>query len=136
MAQPRPIAYGGIMDTRRTRTGGWRAVTAVVALYAFVLQAFLGGLAPLPAHAGVLCLGQSDAGAPGGGGPDDAGAVHHHACCTAASVAGGGEQPLPCVTAILWPPRVAARVAWRGETAVAARGPPGSIAHPRGPPSV
>ena len=66
--------------------GGWaplRAVTAVIALYAFVLNAILGGLVPLPASIshGVLCLGQADDAGPA---MPDSSHAHHQSCCTVA----------------------------------------------------
>ncbi|NEU12078.1 hypothetical protein G3T14_08030 [Methylobacterium sp. BTF04] len=123
------------MKRSLTRTGTLRAVTAVVALYALVLHAFLGGLMPLPSplHGGALCLGQTDG---GGADPDTGGVVHHQPCCTVPGLFAKAEDPVLAAAAIVWPPRGATRIAWRSEVRVAARGPPGSIAHPRGPPTL
>ncbi|MGU3359571.1 hypothetical protein ACLBWX_04475 [Methylobacterium sp. M6A4_1b] len=117
---------------------GWaplRAITAVIALYAFVLHATLSGLVPLPvssAH-GILCLGQSDDAGPGA--PDPAHA-HHQPCCTVAGPMLQAALPEVVARTIIWPVRTASRVAWRRESLVSARGPPGAIPHPRGPPVV
>ncbi|KAB1075085.1 hypothetical protein [Methylobacterium planeticum] len=125
------------MGTRHTRARSLRAVTAVIALYAFVLQAFLGGLMPLgaPAPGGVLCL-TMDTHGPVDDGP--AGPVPHHSgdCCLAAHLAAGAEPPRPPATLLAWSRRAAIRIAWEPVAAASARGPPGSIAHPRGPPVV
>lgn len=115
-----------------------RAVTAVIALYALVLHAFVGGLMPLPAplpaplHAGVLCLGQTGDGAT----PGTPGHVHHQPCCTAAGLVTAARDPVLATADIVWPRRSAARIAWHESATHAARAPPGSIAHPRGPPTV
>lgn len=112
-----------------------RTVTAVIALYAFVLHGFVAGLLPLPSplHGNAPCLGQIDA---DGHAPDGATSAHHPACCTAPGIVATAEDPLLAVAAIVWPPRPAVRLAWRTEMQKTARGPPGSIAHPRGPPTV
>jgi hypothetical protein len=118
--------------------GGWaplRAITAVIALYAFVLHAVLSGLVPLPvasAH-GILCLGQTDDAGPGA--PDSTHA-HHQPCCTVAGPMLQAALPEVAPRAVVWPDRAASRVAWHRESSVSARGPPGTIPHPRGPPAV
>lgn len=113
-----------------------RATIAVVALYALVLHAFVGGLMPPPSPLhGVLCLGQADGG-DAAGAPDGAVHVHHQPCCTAPALVAQVEDPILAVADIVWPRRSAARIAWRDETQAVARGPPRSIAHPRGPPTV
>jgi hypothetical protein len=120
----------------RNRAAPLRAVTAVIALYALVLQAVLGGLMPLPSAVdhGVLCLGQA--------GDEDTGqvqnpAAEHHAhlpCCTVPGAVLGPILPEPSAQAVAWPPRVVTRLAWRFDAPVRARGPPGTFPHPRGPP--
>ena len=116
--------------------GGLRAVTAVIALYAFVLQAFLGGLMPVPAFGtgSPICAASSDA--PVG---DDAPAQPAHGphtlCCTAVAAFAAADHPGLTSSAIVWPARIVVRVAWRDEAWISARGPPGSIPHPRGPPA-
>lgn len=120
-----------------TRRGGLRAITAVIALYALVLQAFLGGLAPVSAAgpAGVLCLHEAGS-EPADDDPSLPAHDHHAACCTAAGHAPTAEPPLIVATAIAWPPRLATRVAWFEDGTVRARAPPGSVASARGPPVV
>ena len=109
---------------------GARAVIAVVALYALVLQGFLGGLMPMAGPGGIHCAPTEAADHPGK-------ATHDHAqCCVAAHVlatALPGREP----AALLAQPRpAAAPVAWAASAAFNPRAPPGAIAHPRGPPAV
>lgn len=123
------------MERTGTRRSGLRAITAVIALYAFVLQAFLGGLLPAPAMGafGVICAQAL------GGASDDPAEPHpvqHQPCCIAAHAAPDVAQPAIAATIVAWPVRTALHVAWPTEIRVAARAPPGSIAHPRGPPTV
>ncbi len=117
-----------------------RAVTAVIALYAFVLHAVLGGLVPStqPVGHGVLCLGQydGDGAAASGAGTPDSGHHAHPPCCTVPGSVLLGLLPEPATRIVAWPSREAVRLAWRPEALVSARGPPGTIAHPRGPPVV
>lgn len=116
----------------------WRAVTAVLALYALVLQAVLGGAAALPnaSPLDVICIQHADGGdgsAPAA--PHDPG--HHRAgCCTLCHAAAAVEPPPPVASAIVWPPRAVARVSRRLDRAPSARAPPGAIASPRAPPVV
>ncbi|MCJ2035172.1 hypothetical protein [Methylobacterium sp. J-068] len=120
----------------RARTAPLRAVTAVIALYAFILHAVLGGLAPLPSvlDHGVLCLGQIDGASAD---PGDPAAAHHGpaACCTVPSAL-GALLPEGVTQPVSWPRGVVNVVDWRTQSPVSARGPPGTIAHPRGPPTV
>ena len=107
---------------------------AVLALYALVLQGFLGGLMPVAGPGdrlgGIHCAPTEAGHAPGK-------AVHDHAaCCVAAHVLAtalpgreAGRVPAPR-------PRAAAPVAWRSAAAFNPRAPPGAIPHPRGPPAV
>lgn len=118
--------------------GGWaplRAITAVIALYAFVLHAVLSGLVPLPVSAshGILCLGSTDDAGPAV--PDSAHA-HHQPCCTVAGPMLHAALPDVSARTIVWPARATSRVTWSREASVSARGPPGTIPHPRGPPTV
>ena len=119
-----------------------RAITAVVALYAFVLHAVLGGLVSLPSTPGhgILCLGLSegDAGASVASGSQspDTGHHAHPPCCTVPGSVVAGLPPEFAAGAVAWPARAAVHLAWRPEAVVAARAPPGTIAHPRGPPVV
>ncbi|MCJ2047565.1 hypothetical protein MKK58_23920 [Methylobacterium sp. J-078] len=113
-----------------------RAVTAVIALYAFVLNAILGGLVPLPASIshGVLCLGQADDASPAVPDPSHA---HHQSCCTVAGPMLQVALPEIDAHAVVWPPRaVLSRIAWQRKAAHFVRGPPGAIPRPRGPPVV
>lgn len=120
-------------------TGRLRAITAVIALYALVLQAVLGGM--LPAHAasldGLLCSGLSDAGRSGLGDKGTPAGAHKHAdCCTAAHAPAGAEPPRPLALVVAWTARPAARIDWSTSEQARPRAPPGLIAHPRGPPAV
>lgn len=118
--------------------GNWgplRAITAVIALYAFVLHAVLSGLVPLPSAAshGLLCLGQTDdldSGTPNGA------HTHHLPCCTVAGSMLHAALPEIMPRSIIWPTPVVCRHAWQRGSSASARGPPGSIPHPRGPPFV
>jgi hypothetical protein len=125
------------MDRNGTKRSTLRGVTAVIALYAFVLQAFLGGLLPAPAMGafGVICA-EATGTIPGEDQPGKPHPVQHAACCAAAHVAPDVAAPAVAGTTIAWPVRAALHVGRPTEIRVAARAPPGSIAHPRGPPTV
>lgn len=126
------------MRTAGTRHGesvrALRALTAVVALYAFVMQAFLGGIvasaaaAPSALPFDVHCLDKADPTTP------QAPAHHHAGCCTAAHPAAGTPSPLPAMTSIVWPARRVVRVVWRMEGVASARAPPFTLASARAPP--
>ncbi len=120
----------GLARAERVRT-----ITAVIALYAFVLHGFVAGLMPLPfpLHGGLPCLGQIDGDGPA---PDGATPAHHPSCCTAPGIVANAEDPALVAAGIVWPRQSAIRIAWNAEPRKTARGPPGSIAHPRGPPTV
>lgn len=126
------------LPAKQAGHGRWaplRAITAVVALYAFVLHAVLSGLVPLPdssAH-GILCLGQIEEAGPAA--PDSTHA-HHQPCCTVAGPMLHAAMPEVSARTIVWPAPATSRVTWRREASVSARGPPGTIPHPRGPPAV
>ena len=111
-----------------------RAITAVIALYAFVLQAFLGGLMPAPilGDGHVLCLSSS----PASGDPSPDRPHVHADCCTAVHVAAVALAPGAAAATLAWPRRRVANAAFPREAANGARAPPHSIAHPRGPPVV
>ena len=117
-------------------TGGWRAITAVIALYAFVLQVFLATLMPLPAagHADAVCSGLMDS-ERAAQGPDEPSHGSHKLCCTSAGVTAVADQPVLVSSAILWPVSTVIRPIWNGVSLLGARGPPCSIPHPRGPPA-
>jgi hypothetical protein len=109
-----------------------RATIAVVALYALLLQAFLGYAAPVRALGSletILCADH-----PAGGDPaEKAAGIHIHACCTAVQ-AGTGLVPRsdPAVAAA---PVAAHRVAWRPEADLPRTGPPPRNGTARGPPA-
>jgi hypothetical protein len=121
--------------SRRPRDGRptppLRAVIAVLALYAFVLQAFLGGLMPIPAAADGLCAQHTvtDA-APGKPLP------HHHGdCCTAAQAAGSALPARTVHTPVAWTTEQGDSPAYRSIDRHCPRAPPDRSASPRGPPS-
>ncbi|WP_454104135.1 hypothetical protein [Methylorubrum extorquens] len=111
-----------------------RAIIGVIALYALVLQAFLSGLAPLPALplGGVICAEHDGSSVPG----DQVPACQHHACCTAAQAAQLLHQTLSAFATVAWASPRAASVPWRDAGMVQARAPPDQSASPRGPPAV
>lgn len=122
------------ISTRRDEPpgGALRAAIAVLALYAFVLQAFLGGLMPIPATGANLCAQHATGDAP----PGKALPHDHGDCCTAAQP---GAAALPARTApasaIAWSAENAPRPLWTMIAEPRARAPPGSVASPRGPPA-
>lgn len=121
-----------------TKRKAWRPITAVIVLYAFVLQSFLGGLLPIRMldQAGMLCAEMNDTARNGGDGPVKSPPLHHAACCIAAcAVADAGLAPAAAGAVPAWPLREAAAPSRRPEIRVAARAPPGSIPSPRGPPA-
>ncbi|MGU3464922.1 hypothetical protein ACLBXO_08705 [Methylobacterium sp. C33D] len=101
----------------------------MVALYALLLQAFLGFA--IPARAGVdpdavICAGHASG--------DPAGpVVHVHPCCTAVQ-AGALALPTFDPIAAAWPAAPATRCAWRPESELPTTGPPASTGSARGPP--
>ena len=114
----------------------WRAMTAVVALYALVLQSVLGSAAVTPAASpfDVICLKLLDGGAKQPAQPLDH--ADRHACCTGAVFAATVEPPLADAHLIGWPLRLATRLAWRWNAVAAARPPPSTVASARAPPVV
>jgi hypothetical protein len=117
--------------------GGGRVITAVIALYALVLQVFLATLMPLPAagHADPICSGLMDGGSSAQG-PEEPSHGHHKLCCTSVAAIAGADQPGLASSTVVWPVASVTRLTWRDEARQGARGPPGSIRHPRGPPAV
>ena len=131
-------------DTDRGGAPLRRVLTAVVALYALVLQAVLGGIAALPVAApfdpaaSVHCLQQDAAAAAS---PEQAPvhdpADHHPGCCTLVHhPVAGDAAALAASTTVAWPNRVSVRLVHRMEGAVAARAPPNTLASARAPPVV
>ncbi|MCJ2134585.1 hypothetical protein MKK69_11040 [Methylobacterium sp. J-026] len=104
---------------------------AVLALYAFVLQAFLGGLMPMPAAADGICAQHS------ADGSDFGKAVPHgHGdCCTAAQVAGTALPPREAPSAVAWIAPAHACAGFGQPAEPGARPPPGGGTSPRGPPT-
>lgn len=133
--------------TRRHRTGraprSLRALTAVAALYALVLQALLGGIAALPvAGAPALCAGITDGITDGVGAASGDTAkdrfpppAHHAGCCTTANHVPAAALPSPAALARAWPECGVARADWRGQACRTARPPPFTLAHARAPPA-
>ncbi|SFH02459.1 hypothetical protein [Methylobacterium gossipiicola] len=118
-----------------TRPNGtvWRAVIAVAALYALVLQGLLGGAIALrtldATHA--LCLQASGVST---GDPSGTPPVHVHLSCCTAAVPMATAMPTLDTVAVVWPLRRAVRTAWRPEIVASPRAPPGVSASARAPP--
>lgn len=120
----------------RDRTGRaprrLRGLTAVVALYALVLQALLGSIAALPVVGapGLLCAAPGEA-APDGQSP----AIPvHAACCHAAGHALSAAPPPALARSPARNEPEATAPGWRGRPRLAARAPPFLIASARAPP--
>lgn len=130
------------MTTAGTRDGEsvrrLRALTAVLALYALVMQAFLGGIvasaaaAPSALPFDVHCLDQTERADPSA---PQAPAHHHTGCCTVAHPAAAMPPPLPAITAIVWPQPIVVHVIWRMQGIASARAPPFTLASARAPPA-
>lgn len=116
------------------RTVQGRAVIAVIALYALFLQAFLGGLVPLPSIpvGGVICAEHDGSTVPSDHGP----ACQHHTCCTAVQAAQLLQPLLSAFATVAWAPTRVASAQWRDAGTVRARAPPDQSVSPRGPPAV
>lgn len=112
------------------RRGGLaRAAIAVAALYALALQAFLGGMMPMPAHAeGPPCTTAGPAG------PDEPASHDRTGCCTPARMPASDLPARADAMAAAWPARVAMRIAWLRPAPTRTRAAPGSAARARGPP--
>ncbi|MFY9294748.1 MAG: hypothetical protein WAP03_29300, partial [Methylorubrum rhodinum] len=100
----------------RDRTGRaprrLRALTVVVALYALVLQALLGGIAALPVAGapGLLCAATAEAAPDGPSSPTPP----HAACCTAASHTPFAAPPPDLARSPAWSEPDATAPGWRG----------------------
>lgn len=116
--------------------GGGRVITAVIALYVFVMQVFLATLLPLPAagHADPICSGLVE-GELAAQQPDGSSHVGHKLCCTSAVATILADQPTLASSAIVWPVPSVIHLIWRDVASPGVRGPSGSIPHPRGPPA-
>lgn len=114
----------------RASSGRWRALIGVVALYAFLLQAFLAFATPVAANIppGWLCAEAGDHG------PVPHSAGHNHQCCTPVHVGNVAPPPLGAVILRPDPPRPVA-VIWRPEASLPRTGPPVYAGSPRGPPA-
>ncbi|SDN15044.1 hypothetical protein SAMN05216360_10661 [Methylobacterium phyllostachyos] len=108
-----------------------RAIMGVIALYALLLQAFLGFAAParlLPSPETVLCADHV------AGEPDTpAVPVHVHACCTLVQAV-ALTQSDTAWTGVPLPAPAAARLVWRPEAEILRTGPPPRPSTARGPP--
>ncbi|MCJ2068029.1 hypothetical protein MKK75_04255 [Methylobacterium sp. J-030] len=108
-----------------------RAVIAALALYAFVFQAFLGGLMPIPAAIDGLCAqhAASDTN------PDRPLPHGHGDCCTAAQAV-GAELPTRIASDIVaWTAEDRGSPPYRTVGQLGSREPPDRSTAPRGPPS-
>ncbi|SFK38101.1 hypothetical protein [Methylorubrum salsuginis] len=121
------------MRLRPPRFVTGRAIIGVIALYALVLQAFLGALAPIsPAMAGDVLCAEHGVGA---GTPDDPAPACHHACCIQAQAPQLGLPPTPIAVAVAEWPQAAAVTPWPPTEHARARAPPDPAVGPRGPPA-
>jgi hypothetical protein len=116
------------------RTARRRAVIAVTALYALLLQAFLIAVypaAPLAATDRVICAEH------GGGVPADDGSLpcRQHPCCILAQVAQPLAEPASAPAKDLAPPRRTTVLAWRPAAPLGPRAPPDPAVSSRGPPT-
>jgi hypothetical protein len=120
------------MCRRSTSSATRRAVIAVAALYALLLQAFLGALAPMPTGLdglAALCGEHAD-----GRAPVDTATCRAHACCLPAQAPQLAVPP-PVAAAPVRPRRVAETVVRPPERAALPRAPPEIRPQPRGPPA-
>ncbi|WP_267424275.1 hypothetical protein [Methylobacterium sp. GC_Met_2] len=108
-----------------------RAAIAVLALYAVVLQVFLGGLMPLPAAADGLCAQHAASDTM----PDRLPAHDHGDCCTAAQFPGTALPDRVAPTVVAWTAEARGKAAYRTVSRIGARAPPDRSVSPRGPPS-
>lgn len=109
-----------------------RAILAGVALYALLLQAFLGLALPTRAVAesGTVLCAEHPEGDPSHG-PIP---VHVHACCTLVQAA-ALALPLTVWTAPISRPAPGVRLIWRPEAELPRTGPPPRVGSARGPPA-
>jgi hypothetical protein len=119
------------MRWRLHQTVRSRAAIGLLALYALLLQAFLGYATPAEAILGtgaVICA-EHPADASGGGTVNK----HIHPCCT---VVQAGALALPSLepAASAWPSAPMVRLAWRPEAELPKTGPPQRGGTARGPP--
>ncbi len=119
------------MCRRLTGSATRRAVIAVAALYALLLQAFLGALAPVPAGldgVSVLCAEHAE------GAPADKAPCRAHACCLPAQIPQLAVPP-PVAAVPIRPRRVVEAAVRPPARAALPRAPPEIPPEPRGPPA-
>lgn len=116
------------------RTVHGRAIISVVALYALLLQAFLGGLVarPLAPVGNEVCAEHIGVSLP----REHAPACLHNACCTVAHANELFHPLLEVFATVAWASSVRVSVIpWRDAGSVQARAPPDQSVSPRGPPT-
>lgn len=120
------------MFGRNPTNRGVRATIAVVALYAFVLQAFFTGMLPM---GGAQAHGFAELCAPAQG--DGEAPAKHDArgCCTAACAPLAMPLPSLDLATLAWPMRAATLAVFDAALPPPARGPPIHAHSPRGPPA-
>ncbi|MCJ2089911.1 hypothetical protein MKK88_28565 [Methylobacterium sp. E-005] len=121
------------MRRRLPLTVPGRAILGLVALYALLLQAFLGLAAPIPAPAApgtVLCAEH-----PVDGSDHAPIRIHVHSCCTLAQAA-SVALPVAVSAAPALPLAPALHLSWRPEAELPRTGPPPRAGTARGPPAV
>ena len=109
-----------------------RAIVAVVALYALLLQPFIASATPrlTSAGQGILCLEHDTTQSDGGG----SAGTHNHQCCTPAS-SHMLAPPAASVSAVVWAPELPSHLAWPVLALAPKTGPPTDFHAPRGPPA-
>lgn len=120
------------MRRRPIRTVQGRAIIAVVALYALLLQAFMGFAAPAQtlASPGVVLCAEHPVDCPDHG-PIQ---IHVHACCTLVQAAALALPVAESAVAVSgYAPAV--RLSWRPEADLPRTGPPPRVGSARGPPA-
>ncbi|CAO4165729.1 hypothetical protein [Methylorubrum populi] len=109
-----------------------RAIIAVIALYALVLQAFLTVVAPMMPRidSGIICAEHEAPAASDDDGPPEC----HHACCTQVHAVALQAPDAAGFLLAVWPPR-ATPLPRREAFTHRARAPPDQGISPRGPPA-
>ena len=122
------------MSAPQPRWTAVRVAIAVAALYALILQSFIGGLALLPSitAGGVICAEHDGSTVPDGQGS----ACHQHACCVTAQAAKLLDPLGSAFATVHWLPVPVSSVPWPEAGTHRARAPPGQSVSPRGPPTV
>lgn len=114
------------------RTTGLGAIIGLIALYALLLQVYVGAIhggAPVGGR-GAICAVQDGSAPP----VPDQPITHGHPCCPAAH-ATDMAPPLPSVSVVDWPAPSAVLVAWHATESILTTGPPTDTRSARGPPS-